>query len=108
MQVSDSHLSVAALTDENLSNMRSVESAPLLKAVVVGKGADFTNEEGDHDGDQFMPQVGFEPGTCAAWIVCAAAQGAEHCIGLGLTAPKIRLHERFKASSARQLVTIQA
>jgi hypothetical protein len=36
--------------------MRSVETAPLLKAVVVGKGADFANYEGN-DGEPAMSQV---------------------------------------------------
>jgi hypothetical protein len=58
VQVSDSHLSVAALTDEeNLDKMRSVETAPLLKAVVVGKGADYTNYQGGSDGEPVMHQV---------------------------------------------------
>lgn len=38
--------------------MKSVETAPLIKAVVVGKGADFSNyPDGEQDGEPWMHQV---------------------------------------------------
>jgi hypothetical protein len=38
--------------------MKSVETAPLIKAVVVGKGADFSNSLNvDQDGEPWMHQV---------------------------------------------------
>lgn len=58
LQVSHSHLSIASLTDEPLDKMCSVETAPMIKAVVVGKGADFSNYPDDEDdGQPVMPQV---------------------------------------------------
>lgn len=60
LQVSHSHLSIATLTqDVPLDKMCSVETAPHIKAVVVGKGADFANGNTSTDGIPLMPQVVF-------------------------------------------------
>lgn len=88
LQVSDTHMSIATLTDEDaLEKMCSVETAPLIKAVVVGKGADFANP-GASDGEPFMLQVsgaGTVPKThmwagCCACLPCSAdASGRLRC-----------------------------
>lgn len=57
LQVDNAHLSVATLTDEPLSKMVSIDSAPKIMAVVVGKGADYASAEGYSDGLPRMPQV---------------------------------------------------
>lgn len=57
MQITQSHLSVATITNEPLDEDFTVESAPMIRAVVVGKGADFANFAGNTDGSPSMPQV---------------------------------------------------
>lgn len=58
LQVDNAHLSIATLTDDcPLGKMNSIDSAPRIKAVVVGKGADYAAAEGFSDGKQIMPQV---------------------------------------------------
>jgi len=63
MQITQSHLSVATLTNEPLEEQFTVETAPMIKAVVVGKGADFANFAGNTDGSPSMPQVCIEGNT---------------------------------------------
>lgn len=50
-------MSVATLSDAPLNLMCSVDTAPLIKAVVVGKGGDFANTPGASDGNPYMPQA---------------------------------------------------
>jgi hypothetical protein len=50
-------MSVATLTDEPIDKMISIDSAPKIMAVVVGKGADYAAAEGFSDGNAVMPQV---------------------------------------------------
>jgi hypothetical protein len=57
-QVDDAHVSIATLTDEPLSRMTSIETAPTILARVVGKGRGFASPPGQPDGDPVMPQVG--------------------------------------------------
>lgn len=56
MQVDNAHLSVATLTDEPLDKMNSIDSAPKILAVVVGKGDDYATADGYSDGKAVMPQ----------------------------------------------------
>lgn len=58
MQVSDTMMSIATLTGESLERMTSLEHAPKIVATLVGKGGDFSNEDGQMDGVPVMPQVG--------------------------------------------------
>lgn len=57
VQVDNAHISVATLTDEPIDKMISIDSAPKIMAVVVGKGADYAAAEGFSDGNAVMPQV---------------------------------------------------
>ena len=57
VQVDGAYITVATLTDAPLSKMKGIESAPSIKAIVVGKGEDFSNREGLPDGNAIMPQV---------------------------------------------------
>jgi hypothetical protein len=58
VQVDNAHLSVATLTDDcPLGKMNSIDSAPKIRAVVVGKGADYAAAEGFSAGNSIMPQV---------------------------------------------------
>lgn len=50
-------MSIATLTDEPLDKMDCIENAPSIRAIVVGKGEDFSNVEGMVDGSPIMPQV---------------------------------------------------
>lgn len=64
LQVTQSHLSIATLTGEPLDKMKSVETAPMIEAVVLGKGADFSNYPDDEeDGQPYMSQVSTKHGT---------------------------------------------
>lgn len=57
-QVDNAHLSVATLAEEPcLDDMTSVDTAPKIKAVVVGKGDNYGSAEGYSDGNAIMPQV---------------------------------------------------
>jgi hypothetical protein len=56
-QVDNAHLSVATLTDEPISKMNSIDSAPKILAVVVGKGDAYAAADGFSDGKAVMPQV---------------------------------------------------
>jgi hypothetical protein len=57
VQVDNAHLSVATLTDEPISKMNSIDSAPKILAVVVGKGDGYAAADGFSDGKAVMPQV---------------------------------------------------
>lgn len=57
IQVDNAHLSVATLTDEPISKMNSIDSAPKILAVVVGKGDAYAAADGFSDGKAVMPQV---------------------------------------------------
>lgn len=50
-------LSIATLTGEPLDKMTSLDGAPKIIATLVGKGGDFSNEDGQQEGVPVMPQV---------------------------------------------------
>jgi hypothetical protein len=57
LQVDHAYMSVATLTDEPLHKMDCIENAPSIRAIVIGKGEDFSNVAGMMDGNAIMPQV---------------------------------------------------
>lgn len=57
MQVDHAYMSVATLTEEPLDEMDCIENAPSIRAIVIGKGEDFSNVAGMADGSAIMPQV---------------------------------------------------
>lgn len=57
MQVDHAYMSVATLTDDPLDKMDCIENAPSIRAIVIGKGEDFSNVAGMADGYAIMPQV---------------------------------------------------
>lgn len=57
MQVDHAYLSVATLTPEPLDKMDCIENAPSIRAVIIGKGEDFSNTNGEYDGAAILPQT---------------------------------------------------
>jgi hypothetical protein len=79
MQVDGAYMSVATLTDEPLAAMDCIENAPSIRAVIIGKGEDFSNADGRSEGDAGMPQVsGFEWSGCAITPAGTNSQGEPH------------------------------
>lgn len=79
VQVSDTMLSIATLTGEPLDKMTSPDGAPKIIATLVGKGGDFSNDDGQQEGVPVMPQVrvvvcwGGEREACVC-SVCSASR----------------------------------
>lgn len=68
-------MSVATLTDDPLDKMTSINNAPSIRAIVIGKGEDFSNKEGLPDGAAIMPQVGARPCVCVCVVWSRYALG---------------------------------
>lgn len=77
-QVDNAHLSVATLTDEPLHKMVSIDTAPKIMAVVVGKGADYSSAAGYSDGKAQMPQVRVELGFKSSTLLTPWADNFNH------------------------------
>jgi hypothetical protein len=105
LQVSHSHLSIASLTNEPLDHMCSVETAPLIRAVVVGKGADFSNYPDDEeDGQPVMPQASTQSQTSYGAQSCldhTAHPGSPQCCSCCVSAHMLGLVEKGRGCCAQ-------
>lgn len=76
-------LSIATLTGEPLDKMTSLDGAPKIIATLVGKGGDFSNDDGQQEGVPVMPQVRAAVCSVMAVLGCVLWCAGEGSVRLG-------------------------